>query len=90
MTKKINLKSILAALDINPQNYGTSTGSKWTNSNKKINSFSPVDGKKIGSVSVTTKDDFEKIINTASSAFKAWRLIQLLKEVKLLDNLETV
>ena len=75
MTKKINLKSILDALDINPQNYGTSTGSKWTNSNKKINSFSPVDGKKIGSVSVTTKDDFEKIINTASSAFKVWRLI---------------
>ena len=75
MTKKINLKSILDALDINTQNYGTSTGSKWTNSNKKINSFSPVDGKKIGSVSVTTKDDFEKIINTASSAFKVWRLI---------------
>ena len=75
MTKKINLNSILDALDVKQQNYGTSTGLKWTNSNKIIDSFSPVDGKKIGSVSVTTKDDFEKIINTASSAFKTWRLM---------------
>ena len=75
MTKKIDLESVLNALDIKPQNYGTSTGSKWTNSNKIIDSFSPVDGKKIGAVSVTTKDDFEKIINTASSAFKVWRLM---------------
>jgi len=75
MTKKINLNSILDALDIKQQNYGTSTGSKWTNSNEIINSFSPVDGKKIGSVSVTTKEDFEQVINTASSAFKTWRLM---------------
>ena len=75
MTKKIDLESVLDALDIKPQNYGTSTGSKWTNSNKIIDSFSPVDGEKIGSVSITTKDDFEKVINTASSAFKVWRLI---------------
>ena len=75
MTKKINLNSILDALDIKQLNYGTSTGSKWTNSNEIINSFSPVDGKKIGSVSVTTKEEFEQVINTASSAFKTWRLM---------------
>ena len=75
MTKKINLNSILDALDIKQQNYGTSTGSKWTNSDKIINSFSPVDGKKIGSVSITTKEEFEQVINTASSAFKTWRLM---------------
>ena len=75
MTKKINLNSILDVLDIKQQNYGTSTGSKWTNSNEIINSFSPVDGKKIGSVSVTTKEEFEQVINTASSAFKTWRLM---------------
>mgnify|MGYP001166723677 FL=1 len=75
MTKKINLNSILDALEIKQLNYGTSTGSKWTNSNEIINSFSPVDGKKIGSVSVTTKEEFEQVINTASSAFKTWRLM---------------
>jgi aldehyde dehydrogenase (NAD+) len=75
MTKKINLNSILDALDIKQQNYGTSTGSKWTNSDEIINSFSPVDGKKIGSVSITTKEEFEQVINTASSAFKTWRLM---------------
>ena len=75
MTKKINLNSILHALDIKQQNYGTSTGSKWTNGNETISSFSPVDGKKIGSVSVTTKEEFEQVINTASSAFKTWRLM---------------
>ena len=46
--KKIDLESVLNALDIKPQNYGTSTGSKWTNSNEIIDSFSPVDGKKLG------------------------------------------
>ena len=40
MTKKIDLESVLDALDIKSQNYGTSTGSKWTNSNKIIDSFS--------------------------------------------------
>ncbi|MFL2621033.1 MAG: aldehyde dehydrogenase family protein [Flavobacteriaceae bacterium] len=75
MIKKINLNSILDALDIKQQNYGTSTGSKWTNSNEIINSFSPVDGKKIGSVSVTTKEEFEQVINTASSAYITWRLM---------------
>ena len=75
MTKKINLNSVLDTLDIKQQNYGTSTGSKWTNSNEIINSFSPVDGNKIGSVSVTTKEEFEQVISTASSAFKTWRLM---------------
>jgi len=75
MKTNINISSVLKSLDIELHNFGTSTGSKWTSSNEKTESFSPVDGRKIGSVSVTTKEEFEQVINTASSAFKTWRLM---------------
>ena len=38
-----------------------------------ISSYSPVDGKLIGKVTTTTKEDYEKVINTAQSAFLGWR-----------------
>src|SRR5436189_402770 len=66
----------LKALDINANNQGTSTGSNWIRSSgEKIDSFSPVDGKLIGSVSPADKASYEKIIQTAESAFKQWRLM---------------
>ena len=65
----------LKALDINANNQGTSTGSNWIRSSgEKIDSFSPVDGKLIGSVSAADKASYEKIIKTAETAFKQWRL----------------
>jgi aldehyde dehydrogenase (NAD+) len=61
-------------IDVNDQ--GASTGSNWIRSSgEKINSFSPVDGKLIGSVIAADKASYEKIIQTAESAFKQWRLM---------------
>ena len=75
MTKSIEIKSVLKALNIEAQNAGTSTGSKWTSSGNNITSFSPVDGAKIAAVSTTSLEEFETLMKTASTAFKTWRLI---------------
>ncbi|MEC8536258.1 MAG: aldehyde dehydrogenase family protein, partial [Bacteroidota bacterium] len=75
MTKSSEIKSALKVLNIKTENAGTSTGLKWTSSSQKISSFSPVDGTKIASVSTTTNKEFEAVVNTASAAFVAWRLI---------------
>ena len=66
----------LKVFGIDANNQGTSTGNNWIRSSgEKIDSFSPVDGKLIGSVSAADKDSYEKIIKTAEAAFKQWRLM---------------
>jgi len=69
----INIKESLCALGILDVNAGSSTGQVSYKSNDIIHSYSPVDGKLIGSVSVTNLEEYEKIIQTATSAFKHWR-----------------
>ena len=73
MKTNINISNVLKSLNIELHNFGTSTGSHWTSSNEIIESFSPVDGRKIGSVSFTTNSEFKDVMETASVAFKTWR-----------------
>ena len=70
----IDINNTLTSLGIKEKNDGSSTGQNFSSSGKYITSFSPVDGKPIGSVSVTSKDEYEKIINSAAKAFQSWRL----------------
>ena len=66
----------LKTLHIDLNNQGVSTGSTWlTPTREKIDSFSPVDGKLIGSVNAADKNSYEKTIQTAEAAFKKWRMI---------------
>ncbi|MBK5269444.1 MAG: aldehyde dehydrogenase family protein, partial [Bacteroidia bacterium] len=66
----------LKTLKIKPNNNGVSTGSQWIHSaGLKIESFSPVDGKLIGTVTATDKESYDKVIITAAEAFKMWRLV---------------
>lgn len=67
------IQTALNELGIQDVNMGTSTGSKNFGSGERIASHSPVDGVLIGSVKSTTKEDYEKVINTAEVAFKSWR-----------------
>ena len=68
--------SFLKKLGLKAKNNGTSTGLKSTASSKKyIESYSPVDGKLIGKVSVTSKREYEQVVKKAQSAFKTWRTI---------------
>ena len=64
---------ILKELGVKDLNEGTSTGSKWFSNGKIIESYSPVDGRLIGSVKSTSKEDYEKVMNAATTAFKYWR-----------------
>ena len=67
--------SFLKKLDLHKKNEGTWTGQKSLKSDTYIESYSPVDGELIGSVSVTSKKDYEKVIKTAQKAFIEWREI---------------
>ena len=65
MLQELGLKSI---------NQGTSTGkNSFSSSNETIESYSPVDGLLIGKVSITSKEDYKKVMISASEAFIYWR-----------------
>ncbi len=69
-------KDFLKKLGLKKQNDGTSTGLKSTATSKEyIDSYSPVDGAFIGSASVTSKKEYEKVVKTAQKAFAKWRTI---------------
>ena len=73
---QFGMDEALKTLGLGAQNNGTSTGLEFSNkSGEYITSYSPVDGKKIGEVSITTKDEYEAIIATAQEAFKSWRMM---------------
>jgi aldehyde dehydrogenase (NAD+) len=72
-TSLINIEKSLNTLGINKVNKGTSTGLLSFGGGEKIDSFSPVDGTLIGSVSSTTEEDYEKTVQTAATAFKNWK-----------------
>ncbi len=65
--------SFLKSLGLKKKNNGTSTGLKSSSSKTFIDSYSPVDGKFIGSVSVSTKAQYESTVKTALKAFDVWR-----------------
>ena len=65
--------SFIHTLGLKEKNAGTSTGKKSSDSRKYISSFSPVDGKLIGQVSITSAKEYENVITTAQNAFDIWR-----------------
>lgn len=66
----------LEVLHVETNNNGLSTGSKWIKSGgEKIDSFSPVDGKLIGSVISADKKGYEELLQSAEAAFKKWRMV---------------
>lgn len=65
----------LAQLKIQKNNNGVSTGLVWPKAKgEKINSFSPVDGKLIASVTGADKNNYDAVIKKAQQAFTEWRL----------------
>ena len=66
--------NFLTSLKIDTFNKGVSTGTKWISAKgAKLNSYSPVDGKLIGSVSTCDKNTYDTVIHTAQKAFLEWR-----------------
>ena len=69
--------NFLNQLGISAHNAGTSAGQQhFANPNAKQKEiYSPVDGKLIGSISFTTKEEYENVISKAEEAYKIWRKI---------------
>ncbi len=84
LTKKVTMTTIasqfgmneaLEKLGIKLVNEGTSTGVENFSSGEILDSFSPVDGKLIASVKTSSLEDYEKVMRSATEAFKTFRLI---------------
>ncbi len=73
--KKPVMQEVLNTLGLSEINFGTSTGADFfgDSSQNLIESYSPVDGKLIGKVSTTTKEEYEQVMSAAQDAFKVWR-----------------
>ncbi len=68
--------SFLRKLGLKKNNPGTFTGLHHIEGTSgSIVSYSPVDGKHIGSVELTSKSDYEKVMKQAQKAFVQWREI---------------
>ena len=69
-------KDFLKELGLQDDNNGTSTGQQGHhNPSKHIISFSPVDGREIGRVSETTREQYDAVIAQAGEAYKHWRTV---------------
>jgi aldehyde dehydrogenase (NAD+) len=70
---KFGIQDALNKLGVKEINNGTSTGSHSFGNGEAIASYSPTDGQLIGKVTTTTKEDYEKVMEAATSAFKTFR-----------------
>jgi aldehyde dehydrogenase (NAD+) len=71
----MKMDKVLAKLSIGKTNEGAGTGTKWLKAGgPSIDSFSPVDGKKIASVTTVTRKTYDKVIEDAQNAFVEWRM----------------
>ncbi|MEZ4943171.1 MAG: aldehyde dehydrogenase family protein [Saprospiraceae bacterium] len=67
-------KDFLRKLGLKTKNAGTWTGrAHLTGSARSLHSQSPVDGTHIGSVTITTRDQYDQVIARAQEAFQVWR-----------------
>ncbi|MCC6600405.1 MAG: aldehyde dehydrogenase family protein, partial [Crocinitomicaceae bacterium] len=68
-------EKILRDLGISHLNAGTSTGVSFWSTGPVLESFSPVDGSLIASVSTTTREEYDAVVAAAWEAFKYWRAV---------------
>jgi aldehyde dehydrogenase (NAD+) len=71
----ISISENLKRLGISAENNGTSTGLDFFSSGAAIESFSPVDGKLIGSVKTSDTKDYETVVSKAQDAYREFRQI---------------
>ena len=67
------IEQAMKQLGLKDINNGTSTGSNNFGGGKLIESYSPVDGQLIAKVSTTTRADYDKVMDAATSAFVKFR-----------------
>ncbi len=66
--------NLLASLKIDDVHAGVSTGQQWLKTpGEIIDSFTPIDGKRIAAVQAADEASYDQVIRTAQEAFKTWR-----------------
>ena len=84
----IEISEVLKTLGLEQENSGASTGGDWFKTEgTKIESYSPVDGKLIGSVNAATATDYEAVVLKAEEAFKEWRMVPAPKRGEIVRQL---
>ncbi|MEX2232639.1 MAG: aldehyde dehydrogenase family protein [Cyclobacteriaceae bacterium] len=72
--KKFGIKDALISLGVKKNNAGISTGTSWIRSKgARIESYSPVDGRLIGTVQAADEKSYHNVVTRAEEAFKVWR-----------------
>lgn len=78
----------LKTFQLQAQNSGTSTGKKFYPQQAEIiTSTSPVDGRAIGSVYETSREQYEDVMSKAQEAFKQWRNVPAPKRGEVVRQL---
>jgi aldehyde dehydrogenase (NAD+) len=75
---------ILESLNLTGTIHGTSTGQQWMENNDTITSNSPIDNLELGTVSITTKEQYDEVVAAASEAFKTLRSMPAPKRGELM------
>ncbi len=86
MSKKNNdfgIEKSLKNLGISKENKGSSTGGKYFANGDLLESNSPTDGELIAKIKTANSKDYDKVIETAKSAFKEFRMIPAPKRGEL-------
>src|SRR5699024_3793555 len=67
----------LKTLNIEGTNLGTRTGQQalGTEGAEAISSRTPIDGSHIADVTITTRKEYNTVVETAQQAFKEWRMV---------------
>ncbi len=73
VANQFGMQEALKELGIQAVNQGTSTGNTWFAGGELLESFSPVDGQLIAKVKMSTAEDYEKVMQSATEAFKTFR-----------------
>lgn len=72
--KNFGIREVLSSLGIRKINPGVSTGTEWFRSKGDlIDSYSPVDGKLIGSVHAVDEKAYRTVVGIACGGFQQWR-----------------
>lgn len=70
------MNAVLKTLGINKMNDGVATGVKFIKATgEKIDSYSPVDGKLIASVTAASEANYNKVVAQAQKAFEEWKMV---------------
>ncbi len=82
------IQKTLQELGLKDINNGTTTGTKWLETNgETTSSVSPINGKEIAKIKNATAEDYEKVMKKAEEAFLVWRKIPAPKRAEVVRQI---